>query len=88
MLELMKKLRMLMGNDNHFSSITYGDCIVFELWEVGVPLVFTKDISYLDCELYDYKIYPTMIDDIQTALEYIEETRGELVELLEVGDGE
>jgi len=87
MLELMKKLRMLVGNDNHFSSVIYDDCIIFELWEVEVPLIFTKDMLYLDCELYDYKLYPNMIDDIQTALEYIEEARGELIELLEVGDG-
>ena len=85
MLELLKQIRMVIGN-SIFSMNMYNDSIVFYIYEGEVPMTFQEGIVFIDCETYDGKITDDMTNELIEIMEHIKNAKVELIELLEVGD--
>ena len=85
MTKLMKQIRQVM-KDNSFAITVYEDSVLFELYEVEVPIIYSKGIVGLQCETYDWDITTDMMKEILEVMEYIDDSSKELDELLMVGD--
>lgn len=84
-LDLLKKIRMAIG-ENLFSMEVWCDSVIFNMYEVEVPVVFKAGIVFIDCENYYGKMTAEMLEELSTIMGYIEDAKSELYELLNVGD--
>jgi hypothetical protein len=82
----MKQIRMMIPNEQIFKVEVYEDSVCFSIYEVEVPIIYKNKLVYIDCEIYEYRISPSMMKELNAIMDFIKENSGEIDELLRVGD--